>query len=167
MSSDFIIIRGAPGTGKTTTARLIMRRLQNGVTIEVDSIRKMINGITWENHQQHFDAIRAAAQTAKAYHACGYRPIVFVDTLGFGTLDIALEALNSQSISIYSLVCSPRVLAMRLWCRIGGFRDVAKSTRFNAHVLSDEVHGCRRIDTSRVKARDVTEQILALEGFCH
>lgn len=165
MPSDYIVLRGAPGAGKSTTARALMRRLRGGVTIEVDEVRKMINGVVWESHQQHFDAIGAAAEAAKAYLASGYRPIVFVDTLAFGGLEIALKALNSESVSTYSLVCSRFSLALRLWRRFGGFRDSAKSARIDSHLRLTASHPSEIIDTTAMDVHQVVSWIAQREGF--
>jgi hypothetical protein len=165
MPSDYIVLRGAPGTGKTTTARLLMQLANRGATIEVDDIRKMINGVVWKSHQQHFDAIYAAAAAAKAYRKCGYQPIVFVDTLAFGSLDIAIEALDSSSVSVYSLVCSRLVLTLRLWRRLGGFRDAAKSALIDTHLRTDGSYPCEILDTTSTGARRIARWIMEREGF--
>lgn len=165
MTHEVILLRGAPGVGKTKTAEQLQRRLARGATIEVDVIRKMINGVSWESHQQHFDAIRAAAQLAKAYRVASYSPVIVVDTLGFGSLQIALEALAPLSASVYSLVCNDRHLMWRLWRRASGFRDRKKGVKFNRHVSTDSINAHHLIDTTWKPPWRVAESIMEMEGL--
>lgn len=163
MPSEVIVVRGAPGTGKSSVARCLGRQLGGGVTIEVDTVRSMIHGIRWESHDHHIDAIHAAAATAQTYLRHGHLPVVFVDTLGFGRLEIALAALGSPSVGIYSLVCREPQLTMRLWKRFGGYRNYADARLFNAHIANDEVHRVGLIDTTWVRPPTVARHIMARE----
>ena len=162
-NARFIIIRGAPGTGKSVAARQLAAHFPNGATIEVDWIRRSMNGIIWHNHQQHFDAIHVMAAMAHAFVDRGYCPIVIVDTLGFGSLELALDALAAKSIGIYSLICDPLPLAIRLWRRSGGFRDIRKAQRFNAHIQSVANGGSEVINTASASPQRVCQRILELE----
>jgi hypothetical protein len=131
--------------------------------IEADMIRRMMNGIIWHNHQQHFDAIYIMASMAHAFAERGYTPVVLVDTLGFGSLEMALRELGSESVSVYSLVCRPRSLAWRLVRRVRGYRDVRKARRFNDHILAEAAGRADLIDTTRASAKHVCRRILELE----
>jgi predicted kinase len=161
--SRFILIRGAPGSGKSSTARALARHYPRGATIEVDLIRRSMNGIIWHNHHQHFDALHIMAAMAHAFVERGYGPVIIVDTLGFGSLEMALEALATDSAAVYSLVCDPRRIAYRLWKRPGGFRDIRKAHRFNRHILEEGESRQDLIDTGSATEEEVCRQILALE----
>lgn len=163
MSRDVLIIRGAPGTGKTTTAKHLAQCFARGIVIEVDAFRRMINEISWESHQQHFDAIAAASAAAKSYLAAGYRPVIFVDTLGFGSLELAMRAFEDTSVSIYSLTCDTRDLYLRLWRRIGGYRNVKNAIRFNDHIRADVREFNTLLDSSEFDARNLSLRIALKE----
>lgn len=159
----FIIIRGGPGSGKTSTAKELAKHFPEGVTIEVDHIRRSMNAIIWHNHQQHFDAIHVMAATARAYAERGYSPVVIVDTLGFGSLEMALEALAPDSVRVYSLVCDPWQLVLRLCRRRHGFRDIRKARRFNTHILSVAAGQPELINTTYSSPHEVCRRIVELE----
>jgi hypothetical protein len=165
MRSEVIVVRGAPGTGKSSVARCLGGQLGGGVTIEVDDVRSMIHGISWESHELHVDAIHAAAATAQTYLCQGRLPIVFVDTLGFGRLEIALAALGATSVAIYSLFCRDPQLTVRLWRRFGGYRNCADARKFNAHIMGDEAHRAGLIDTTWVRPATVARGIVEREGW--
>jgi hypothetical protein len=164
MSREVLIIRGAPGTGKSTTAQYLARCFSKGIVIEVDAFRNMINNVSWDSHQHHFDAITAAAAAAKAYLAAGYRPIIFVDTLGFGSLELAVRALEGTSVSVYSVVCNTRDLYVRLWRRVRGYRNVKNAIRFNNHVRTEARDLNTMLDSSKGDARELARRIATLEN---
>lgn len=163
MARDVILIRGAPGSGKSSVARELARHFPDGVTIEVDEIRRMINGVRWDDDRLHLHAISAAAQTALAYLRCELSPVIFVDTLGFGRLESALEALDGVSTNTYSLVCSEPILSLRLLTRIGGYRDVRQAHRFDAHIRGD-ADRLPVIDTTWQRPAIIARHILNLEA---
>jgi hypothetical protein len=161
---DVILIRGAPGSGKSSVARALARHLPGGVTIEVDHVRRMIHGLQWEDDRLHLHAITAAAQTALAYIREGLFPVVLVDTLGFGRHQFALEALDGASTRTYSLVCRDPILSLRLLMRMGGYRDTRQARRFNAHIHGDAKR-LPVIDTTWKRPAAVARHILRLEGL--
>jgi hypothetical protein len=123
----------------------------------------MINGVRWEDDRLHLDAIGAAAQTALAYVSRELTPVIFVDTLGFGRLQAALEALNGVSTHTYSLVCSDPILSLRLLTRTKGYRDVRQARRFDAHIRGD-ADRLAVIDTTWKRPAAIARHILSLEA---
>jgi adenylate kinase len=77
---DIIIIRGAPGVGKTTLARKFKKYYPDGVTIEVDYVRGMINGAKWVDRTEHRRGLTATWAICSTYLGYGYKPIIVVDT---------------------------------------------------------------------------------------
>ena len=158
-SSSIVIIRGAPGSGKTTIARHLMVHFGRGVTVEVDAVRAMINQVYWGSHQQHFDAIKASGALCKHYAEAGYAPVVLVDTLSDGSSAIAVAAVEPMRAKVYSLVCSKRALGLRMMKRLWGFKNAEKAQRINADIRRE--CGVPQIvfDTSKSDPREVAKEI--------
>lgn len=165
MPNDVIIIRGAPGSGKSSVARHVTRRLTSGATLEVDVLRRTIHGICWEDHDVHLEAIYAAMGAAHRYLDRGRSPIVFVDTLGFGRLELVLAALGSMPTGVHSLVCRDPQLTIRLGLRVSGYRNVRDARRFNKHIAADPVRQETIIDTTWARPGTIAKQILEREGW--
>lgn len=164
MTHKVIVLRGAPGTGKSSVARRLVNGADGGAVVEVDHIRRMIHGLSWEDDKLHFDAILAAAAAARAFIARGIKPIVFVDTLGYGRLEFALAALQSPTARVYSLVCHDPFLSLRLLRRISGYRNIRNARKFNSHILSDAAR-YPVTDTTCSSAARVAEQFLRPDGL--
>ncbi|MCP4143614.1 MAG: AAA family ATPase [Chloroflexi bacterium] len=156
---DIIIIRGAPGSGKSTLARKLMGWFGRGVTVEVDDVRGMINQVDWEFHQQHFDAIKSSAELCDRFICLGYRPIVLVDTFGYGSLDIALNELGQHAYIVISLVTSNKALSWRMFRRIRGYRNALKAKQFNSHIKEDVGKDDMCFDTSLHRAEKIARMV--------
>lgn len=165
MPSDIIVVRGAPGSGKSSVARHLGRQLPTGATIEVDTIRGMIHHIQWECDELHIDAIHAAVSGAIAYLERGYRPVVLVDTFGFGRLELALAALGPRTVSVHSLTCHNLVLSLRLWTRLVGYRNASAARRFNAHIAADQAKHAGVLDTTWRHSAAIARRILVQDGW--
>lgn len=163
MTSDaVVIIRGAPGTGKSTLAGQLMLRWGRGATVEVDSLRGMINQIDWTSHQQHFDGIRAAASVCRHYLVCDYSPVVLIDTFGYGSLEIATEELGDVRCTIVTLTSSNAALKWRLVRRFGGYRDWRNAQKFNEHIRLALGEHDVTFDTSEIPAKAIANKIMEL-----
>ena len=60
--TDIIIIRGAPGSGKSQTAKSLSQVFPKGVRLEVDTIRQMVISVDWKNQQEHIDMLQASTK---------------------------------------------------------------------------------------------------------
>ena len=156
-----VIIRGAPGTGKSTLAKELMSYWGRGATIEVDDLRGMINQIDWISHQQHFDGIRAAAAVCKLYRRSGYWPVVLVDTFGYGSLEIATGELSDIPQFVVSLTCSELAIKWRLIRRLGGYRDWRNAQKFNDHIRQHTLEHDLTFDTSRKHVREIAKWVVS------
>lgn len=64
---NLLIIRGAPGVGKSSVGKLLTKYYKDGVTIEIDEVRRMINSVTWSNTKEHLNAIEATRALVISY----------------------------------------------------------------------------------------------------
>jgi len=126
---DLIVIRGAPGVGKTTLAENLKKYFPGGVGIETDPLRNMIHCIEWSpsagpygslqrSEEQAVHAIEAAWAIGRSYRANGYRPVLLVDTFTpprYHKIESLIhESDPSLSWHIIALSCTDRELVSRL-----------------------------------------------------
>ena len=81
MANGVLLLTGAPGSGKTTTARLIATAATRGAHIEADLFFDFVHGgyvEPWlpESHPQNVVVMQAIAAAAAAYADGGYTTIV-------------------------------------------------------------------------------------------
>src|SRR4051812_35009310 len=78
--SDIIILRGAPGSGKSETAKSLSQWFPKGVRLEVDTLRQMVVSVDWKNQQEHINMLQASAGLVYDFLKCGFSPVIVVDT---------------------------------------------------------------------------------------
>jgi predicted kinase len=159
---DVILLRGAPGTGKTTAGRFLASSFPHGVTIEVDLVRWMINSATWkEDGLEHWNALDASRELMLAYLRSEYRPVVFIDNMGDQAVTSLIEVLKDYKHHLFALVARDEVLRKRLELRKGGFRDVATCLAMSRAITRANMLGETTIDTSDLEANEVGPALLA------
>ncbi len=132
-----LLLRGAPGVGKSTTATFL-REAHGLAVVEVDDLRGELWHVPplsgFSDAERHQVALAHAAVTALALIRAG-RPVVIVDTFnsaGIAVLELALR--GRAAILPIALVLEPGELTRRLATRPevpGVFRNAEVSTRFN------------------------------------
>ena len=81
MPEPILILSGAPGAGKTTTARLLAVGFERAVHLESDAFFRFIRSgyvEPWrpDSHEQNTTVMRIVATAAAAYAAAGYFTII-------------------------------------------------------------------------------------------
>lgn len=158
---EVIIIRGAPGVGKSSVGRLLAEYFNDGVSIEVDNVRAMINSVTWSDRQEHINAILAAKSLLRSYYNCGYKPIVVIDSLSGGVVNFIVDELPTETYIIFSLYANNEVLKERIINRESGFKDYKVSFWVNDLIINSNDENNVFIDTSDLSSQDVIEIILS------
>lgn len=163
---DIIIIRGAPGVGKTTLAKPLKHLYSEGVTIEVDTIRGMIHNVKWMDKNEHTASLKAALAMSEQYLLSGYDPIIMVDTLGYSRMKQFVTMLQKAMINgrhikyfTFSLFCDQEVLIKRITNRPDGFKNLEASITINHEMKKPNFPPEMLIDTTNMKPLEVYEAV--------
>ena len=137
---DVILVRGAPGAGKSSAAKCLARHYPTGVRLEVDALRSMVISVDWTDQDQHIQILSLATRVVRDFLALGHRPVIVVDTFSGDKLTRFLEELQSLDDSLnirpFALVTALDVLRSRIENRgADQFRDVEVCQKLNADVL--------------------------------
>jgi len=137
---DVIIIRGAPGSGKSELGKALAKHYPQGARVEVDALRKMVISVNWTDQDEHIKLLGLAASTTAEFVRLGFRPVIVIDTFSGDKVDGFLDRLSQTcpalNIRLYALYLSEDVLARRLASRPDGlFKNLAIATKLNADVL--------------------------------
>lgn len=150
---DVIIIRGAPGSGKSLTAKSLSKLFSKGVRLEVDTIRQMLISVDWKNQQEHINMLHASTKLIIEFIQFGYKPVIVVDTFSGDKINQyinTLQQLNKNlSIKIFGLYTTDEELNIRLDLRTNSeFKDFSISKKLNDDVLKWKHNSELQIDTT-------------------
>ena len=160
---EILIIRGAPGVGKSTLASKLRKEFPSGVTVETDHIRAMINSVKWVNTEEHLHALDATWEVCRSYRDC-YTPITVIDTFSPSKLKYFISKFDSESVPVnylvISLYCTDEELKRRILNRPSGYKEVDNCLILNHEVAkyrhANEIH----IDTTHLQPREVQKLVL-------
>lgn len=155
---DVLLLRGAPGVGKSTVADGLR---SSATIIEVDQLRAMVVRVDWGDPTIHDAALHMAVEGARLFAAAGSGPVVIVDTFAGGLLARTEGLLRRASLTyaVTSLWLEPAELGRRLDARATGFRDRGPAMAVNA-----DVRGCCHhapINVTGLSTADVLELVRA------
>jgi len=162
--TDIIIIRGAPGSGKSQTAKNLSKFFPKGVRMEVDTIRQMVISVDWKNQQEHIDMLQASTKLVFEFLQFGFSPVIVVDTFSGDKINKYLLSLNqfdeNLSIKIFGLFTTDDELKRRLEGRTNGeFRDFGICKRINDEVLKVKYDTEFQVDTTGLSPMQTAETI--------
>lgn len=157
---DLVIIRGAPAVGKSSLGKRIKKDFPQGIIVEVDDVRGMINSVKWVHKEEHLKALDASAALVRSYVDAGYSPAIVIDTFNPSKLKYFREKFANEKVIVISLYASNEVLQNRLINREKGFKDWEMTK-----ILNDEVGKYRHddealIDTSGMAKEQVAENVV-------
>ncbi len=162
---DVIVIRGAPGSGKSEAAKRLAARLGHGARIEVDTLRAMIVPVDWTNQQEHIAVLSLAVAVVTGLLRMGHRPVIVVDTFSGDKLVRFLEDLRAAhagaEVRAFALAPSRGALRARVEGRPdGGYKDVAVCEKLNSDVARWLVPGELLIDNSELTPEGSVDVIM-------
>lgn len=161
---DVIIIKGAPGSGKSQTAKSLAAFFPKGVRLEVDTIRQMVISVDWTNQQEHINMLQLSTGIVANFLKLGFSPVIVVDTFSGDKLNRYMEILTenngSLDISVFGLFVTDEELKARLELRgPDQFRDFLICKKLNDHARKHKVAGEIQVDTTGLSAEN-TAQIM-------
>jgi predicted kinase len=162
--TDIIIIRGAPGSGKSQTAKSLSKFFPKGVRLEVDTIRQMVISVDWKNQQEHIDILQASTKLVYEFLQLGFSPIIVVDTFSGDKINRFLDTLYlldiNLSIKIFGLYTTGDELKRRLSLRTNDeFRDFPLCKKLNDDVLKWKHDSEYQVDTTGLLPLHTAEAI--------
>ncbi|MBX3316382.1 MAG: AAA family ATPase [Phycisphaeraceae bacterium] len=164
-SADLILLKGAPGVGKSTTAKLLAPHFPSGVRIEVDALRQMVTFVDWTNQAEHRSLLKLSAKLAAGFIHSGQSPVILVDTFSGDKIDGFLATFREESpqsrVFVAVLHASDEVLRQRITDRDGdAFRDIPIAMRINHESIVGAQPFETLIDTTSLVPTGVADAIL-------
>ena len=161
---DVIIIKGAPGSGKSLTAKNLAAFFPKGVRLEVDTIRQMVISVDWTNQQEHINMLQLSTDMVANFLKLGFSPVIIVDTFSGDKLNRYLQILaennDSPDISVFGLVVTDEELRARLELRGSDqFRDFLICKKLNDHARKHRVADEIQVDTTGLSAENTARII--------
>lgn len=166
-NADVIIIRGAPGCGKTQTSKCLASHFPKGVRAEVDALRGMVISVDWTNQSEHTNVLSLSTGLVVGFLRLGYKPVIVVDTFSGDKLAHFLSELRSLNSALdvraFALVTAPGILRLRVENRPGDhFRDFDVCAKLNEDVLK-YLQPCELvIDNTKLTPEETAQVILGL-----
>lgn len=165
MLPDVLVIRGAPGSGKSEAAKRLAARLGHGARVEVDTLRAMIVPVNWTDQMEHIAVLSLAVGVVAGFLRMGHRPVIVVDTfsgdkLGRFVKDLETTHLGAR-VRAFSLAPSNLALRARVESRPdGGFKDVRVCEKLNSDVARRLLPGELLIDNSDLTPEESVDVIV-------
>lgn len=164
VNADVVIIRGAPGAGKSQAAKSLTSFFPRGVKVEVDILRKMVISVDWKNQQEHINLLQVAARLTHDFIDLGFSPIIVVDTFSGDKFDRFIDTLRqmdgSLEIKMFGLYVSDEVLRTRLEARsLDEFKDFVICKKLNEDVLKIKHPSEYQIDTTGRSPMQTAEEV--------
>ena len=153
IKADIIIIRGAPGSGKSQTAKSLTQFFPKGVKLEVDTLRQMVISVDWKNQKEHIDLLQVSTGLVYDFFKLGFSPVIVVDTFSGDKIIKYLESLyqldKKLSIKLFGLYVTDEELKRRLDLRSDPeFRDFGICKKLNDDLLKIKYHSEYQINTT-------------------
>jgi broad-specificity NMP kinase len=154
-----LIIRGAPGVGKSAVCGVLKKRLHHSAVIEVDVLRAMRSEVNWVDQESQKLGLEQASLLAESFIKAGAHPVLLVDTLLGDALDYLISNLNKPR-KVFTFTADNTTLIKRARERENGYLDEKVILSMNRWFLASRSTHETAIDTSRLSVEEIAEIIL-------
>ena len=164
-TTDIIIIRGAPGSGKSQTAKSLADFFPQGVRMEIDKLRSMVISVDWTNQTEHINVLEISTKLICDFLKIGFKPIIVIDTFsGDKILKFLadLKAINDElNIVVFGLYTSTKELTKRINKRKKSeFKDIGICLKLNEDLLRMKPKNEIQVDTTNRKPQETAQIII-------
>lgn len=159
---DIVLLRGAPGIGKSTVAKYLAKTWRYGATLEVDQFRSAWNDVDWSDRRLHHHSLQAALSAALELRMRGAIPVLLIDCFNSSHLDQVEEFTEKYQLKskLVTLRATAQEHEQRLRSRTGKSVNISLAIAMNRNLSS--AHSEEIIlDTSRETVEMTAERILA------
>lgn len=161
-AAEVLLVRGAPGVGKSSSARWLRGLLPEGAVIEVDALRGMIAAVQWRDRTHHTLALDHAALLVSSFIARGFAPVVVIDTFSRKLAEPFGRSLD-RPYRIASLVADAAALRARIDGRPAGqFRDHEVSLALDEEIRGDRLAREVLVDTTSLRPEEVASRLASI-----
>lgn len=166
---DLLLVRGAPGIGKSTIGSLFRRFAHGGVVIDIDDVRRMTNDelFLYGENEHYRNAIVVVQGMVESYLVAGYSPVIVIDVFCANILNLFRAKIYPGPAISATLYAQNSVLLGRMRDRIKGYINLEVAERVNCHMLDTREMTDIWIDTTNFDSGESFKMlILAVKQAC-
>jgi predicted kinase len=156
-----VLLRGAPGVGKSTLAKGLRAFFPDGIVLETDAIHQFINSVDWNDDNEKEACLENALAMADVYLEHGYKPCIIVSPFYKRWLDFFLDQLRKHHHAhehfVISLYADDEVLKQRVAQRENGYSNLELCLEYNEDTRTYRVENELLIDTSHFSDAELVE----------
>lgn len=154
---DLIIVRGAPGIGKTTLGELLKNDDFFCAVIDIDEVRGMFLGEKFICHEneEYYKALELTILMVRNLRTQFVKPILITDVLAEELLEYFIIKVKNLSYLIINLFASNEILMQRIENRSGGYKEIDVSLKINTKITQDTKYKFINLDTSFLNPRSI------------
>ncbi|AFM10709.1 AAA family ATPase [Turneriella parva] len=162
--ADVVIIRGAPGAGKSQAAKSLANYFPDGARIEIDTLRAMVISVDWTNQDEHIKILELSTRLVRDFGKLDLTPVIVVDTFSGDKIEAFVSQLKKLDSALAIRTCGLYVteeeLEKRIRARSGAeFKDIGVCKKLNAYVVRNKYPDEFQIDTTGLSPDDTAKII--------
>ncbi len=164
--TDLLVVAGAPGSGKTTIARLLHAEL-GGAYVDFGYLREFHLDNSWSNASPREEsmAFENLLYVIRNYFRHGFRPVIVTDLRDFRVQEIPVHFRHDNFVIATLVVADDAELKRRVLIpeRDSGYRDFASALAWNRGLIErSPVQNEVKIDNTVADPAGAVGRILSL-----